>query len=136
MTPEIEEEWDNHASNNAFKWLRQMNARKKIARLESCYDQSLRDKIEIFAKNETAKELMLKDCILVEGAIKTDKIIFSLDEKARTEFDEIARAKVKALKVIMWSNPTKVEEECILWLEKGAKNEKKRKLGQNLEESE
>ncbi|MCA6525250.1 MAG: hypothetical protein IM570_04450, partial [Pseudanabaena sp. M179S2SP2A07QC] len=61
-------------------------------------------------------------------AIATDKIIISLDEKARNPFDKAAQS-IKELNEIMWVNPDKPEENALLWLENGASKEKQRQLG-------
>ena len=55
---------------------------------------------------------MLKDCLLIEAALATDKIVISLDEKVRRYFNQ-ASVTVKNLKVILWINPEKSGDKAI-----------------------
>ncbi len=71
---------------------------------------------------------MRKDYRLIEAAIVTDRIVISLDETVRILFAAVVRS-VGKLRNIVWVNPSRTEEEFILWLENGAKPEKRRLLG-------
>ena len=65
---------------------------------------------------------------LLEAAIATDGIVISLDEKAREPFKKAAKT-IKELRMIMWANPDKPEEEVLIWLADGVAIETKRQLG-------
>jgi hypothetical protein len=55
-------------------------------------------------------------------------VIISLDDEARQLFNTAARAILRIQKIV-WTNPTAQEENCISWLENGAKSEVRRCLG-------
>ena len=128
MTQEIGEEWQRHQSSFARQWLLSMTARRKVYRLGDVLDSDLRGRIERVASSERAAEAIRKDYRLIEAAIVTDRIVISLDETVRRLFAVVARD-VGALKSIAWVDPAKAEEQPLLWLENGAKPDKKRLLG-------
>lgn len=128
MTQEIGEEWQRHQSSFARQWLLSMTARRKVYRLDDVLDNDLRGRIEQVASNERAAEAIRKDYRLIEAAIATDRIVISLDDRARNLFT-VAAQSVGNLRDVAWVNPDKAEEQPILWLENGAKPEKRRLLG-------
>ena len=129
MTPEIKAEWDKHQSSFALKWRAKMIAKKKLVYISEALLPELRKQIEATPeKDNNIKEAMLKDCLLIEAALATDKIVISLDEKVRRYFNQ-ASVTVKNLKVILWINPDKSEDKAITWLQDGAKIEPARLLG-------
>ncbi len=127
LTPEIRDEWHKHQSNFAKRWLISMFARKKAELIDSAEDQKLRDKISRAAQSEKARAAMLKDVHLLEAALATDKIVVALDETVRALFIEAAIS-VGEIRNVVWVNPDRVNEEPLLWLEEGAKPDKKRRL--------
>jgi len=130
MTPEIKTEWDKHQSSFARKWKASMVAKKKLEYLSAIsIDRTLRNRIDSAAESDKEREAMWKDILLIEAALMTDKIVVSIDEKARKPFSKAA-AKVSELQAISWLNPDKLEETPLEWLAAGAKVEKKRLLGQ------
>ncbi|MCA6526244.1 MAG: hypothetical protein IM570_09755, partial [Pseudanabaena sp. M179S2SP2A07QC] len=115
LTDDIKEEWDKHQSNYARRWRSSMLAKRKVEyRADIAFDQKLRDRLDKVAESDKTREAMWKDCHLLEAAIATDKIIISLDEKARNPFDKAAQS-IKELNEIMWVNPDKPEENALLW---------------------
>jgi hypothetical protein len=92
------------------------------------FDQALRDKLDKIADSDRPREAMWKDCHLLEAAIATDGIVISLDEKAREPFKKAAKT-IKELRIIMWANPDKPEEDVLVWLSDGVAIETKRQLG-------
>jgi hypothetical protein len=128
MTTEVYGEWKRHQSGFAYEWRVAMIARKKLQVEKVAQNSELRKRIESAAKNDRQVYEMLKDAHLIEAAIVTDKAIISLDELVRNLFSE-ATGNVKELRYILWVNPDKAEDQCIVWLEGGARVEKKRLLG-------
>ncbi len=108
-----------------------MRARRRIKTLDITIDAKLRRKIENSSANKNQREAMRKDFRLIEAALAADKIITSLDEAVRLLFDATATS-VAELKRVAWINPDIVEEEYTLWLQGGAKHERKRLLGYRL----
>ena len=95
----------------------------------SQFIKELWNKIEETIDINQGVQAALKDFLLIKAALGTDKIIVSLDEKARKPF-KIAAIQVNELKDIVWINPDKIEEEKpIEWLENGAEAESDRLLG-------
>ena len=92
MTPEIRDEWNKHKSDFARQWQINMMSKKKIHILKDISpDHDLWNQVETVAKSDKDRGIMIKDMLLIEGAIATDQIIISLDEKARTTFKQVAK---------------------------------------------
>ncbi len=128
LTTEILEEWHKHKSKFASRWVASMFARKKARLIGSAENQNLRDKISRAAQSEKARAAMLKDVHLLEAALATDEIVVALDEIVRGLFTEAAIS-VGEIRNVVWINPDRVNEAPLLWLEEGAKPDKKRRLG-------
>ncbi len=94
----------------------------------------MRPKVQRAAETKTACDAMLKDMLLIEAALHTDRIVISLDETVRKHFD-VTSEHVSALKYIAWVNPCITEETAIDWLKDGAELEKERLLGYRRESS-
>jgi hypothetical protein len=127
MTPELKQEWDKHQSTFARKWRVSMIAKNKYKYCKNVTLDELRKQLEYIAQTYDKREAMWKDICLVEAAIKTDKIVISLDEKVRQYFSEISED-IPEIGIIFWSNPNKNEDQVIKWLEDGAVLENKRQL--------
>jgi hypothetical protein len=65
---------------------------------------------------------------LLEAALATDEIVVALDETVRELFIEAAIS-VGEIRNVVWVNPDRADEKPLLWLEDGAKPDKKRRLG-------
>jgi hypothetical protein len=134
IAPDVAEEWRRHRSRFFQTWRVSMTARRKIVSLEVGEDHDLRARISACASSPKDAEAMLKDCHLIEAALASDRIVISLDETARGLFSTAAR-RVRALKLVVWVNPDRSEEEPIDWLEGGAERESHRRLGFDPERS-
>ncbi len=66
----------------------------------------------------------LKDLHLIEAALATDRIVVSLDERARRELA------VDASKDIVWVNAVLEGGHAVYWLRNGAPDKEEWKLGQ------
>ena len=136
MTPEIRQEWDNHQKSFAVRWLVAMERQAKIQLHDSLRDEGLRDKMTSLIGQQIGRDkitqevcaIMLKDCHLLEAALESNKIVLSLDNKARFHF-KVASVEIEDISEILWVNPDKAEENAIAWLEAGAEPEKHRQLG-------
>src|SRR5207245_884085 len=124
MTCDISEEWKAHQSNFARGWRASMEAHKKVERCGSVANTPLRTIVENVATHNQGRDVMRKDMHLIEAALATDQAIVSLDEEARSLFVRAAKS-VGRLRNIAWVNPNRPDEEPIVWLEQGAKGEKK-----------
>ncbi len=109
-----------------------MVARRKLCFVVECSDDELRNRIEDVASSKKDRDAMLKDCLLIEAALATDQTIISLDEIVRELF-ALASPRVRELREIVWVNPDNVDEQPVKWLGRGAKPERKRKLGFRVE---
>ena len=131
MTPEIWDEWARHMSSFARKWLVSMYAKKKVYRPPgSVVDEELGDKISDAASNDTERDDMSKDALLIQAALATDCAIAALDDAALRAFRKAAKS-VRRIRRIVWVNPGKTNERAIAWLEKGARIESTRQLRPN-----
>jgi hypothetical protein len=120
MCKEIAGEWKKHQSRFASSWLVAMQSKGKIVRIEIPEDSTLPEKLEQLEVGEKGIKAMLKDVHLVEAARQTDLRIVSSDEAARKLF-RAASEHIDELKPIHWVNPTIQEDNCIVWLQAGAK---------------
>ena len=138
MTPEIQKEWDDHASRFSRKWQANMIAKKQFSYQSLSADSSLRKIIEesvlIFYTDLSdeaifnIKNSIFKDCCLIEAVLVSDKTVVSLDDKtARIYFSQAAK-QIKEIQEIVWVNPSKNKEKPIEWLMNGAPAETERFL--------
>jgi hypothetical protein len=126
ITKKLNNEWKKHASKIANEWLTSMKSKGKIIVIDESSLESIEEKINNSISNEGIKNIMLKDSHLVSTALKADKIIVSLDKKARNHFSKLGES-IPELSKIYWVNPNN-GEDAIQWLKDGAKNDKRFKL--------
>jgi hypothetical protein len=104
---EILTEWKNHESDFAKEWRAEIVSKGKDILLNSGGHEKLKNKIIRenininFSKND--KKAILKDFILIEAAIETDKIIVSLDIAAETICNNLNH--IVQLQTIKWLKP-------------------------------
>ena len=128
MTKAITEEWRRHRSGFSAKWLVQMYGRRKVYRCNAEHDEDLRNRIAA-AVPVNRSQAAEKDVHLIEAARRTDLLIASQDQRARSVF-RAASVRVLELKPIVWVNPTLSADEPICWLRNGAQSDAHRRLGQ------
>jgi hypothetical protein len=105
-----------------------MRSIRKIDQYSINADDDLRRRIEEVAPDESVARIMLKDAHLIEAAIAADRLVASLDDVVRGHFSR-ASARFGSLSEIVWVNPSSTAEGPIQWLENGAKDDSRRKLG-------
>jgi hypothetical protein len=118
MTPLLRDEWKRHQSLFARAWLAEMTSRAKVEAIADIRNEALR--VEAPGTASATKDLHL-----IEAALATDKIVISLDERARAELAVPAAAEV------MWIHPVDEGGRVIYWLNKGAEPVDAWKLGQH-----
>lgn len=130
MTPDIRDEWSRHESRYARTWrLKMISLRTKVIDIRSQENQDLRSEIEKAAPDAHIARIMLKDVRLIEAALVADRIVVSLDDKARGHFAN-ASHRVPVLQTIVWINPNVKTNKFLKWLEEGAKPSKAFMLGE------
>jgi hypothetical protein len=112
----LREEWNRHQSLFAARWLADMRSRGKVEDIADLRNEELRAE----APGTVSAQ---KDLHLVEAALVTDRIVISLDDRARTELSVPAAAEV------MWVHPVDEGGRVIYWLRSGAALVKEWKLG-------
>jgi hypothetical protein len=130
LSPELEQEWKKHRSYFAYKWRTSMYARRLITIIESPVDSNLRKRIQATVQNPSSGvwAAMEKDCLLIEAALATGKIVLSFDEKVRGHFERSSKD-VAELRSIMWANPSHPEEGVVTWILAGCERTQDRCLG-------
>ena len=128
MSPPIMDEWNKHKSITARQWLVSMFSRKRVLLIEPEVLEEVRQKLPEIADSQKDADAMLKDVHLVEAALATGQIVIALDEIVRVLFGKSCQT-VGVMKVVVWVNPDKAEENALAWLEEGAEPEKHRQLG-------
>ena len=128
MTPELSEEWNEHQSIFAARWLKSMIARRRFVYTMLPQNRTLSDEIERTAVGERDIEALRKDFHLLQAALETDQTVISLDETIRGLFKR-ASQQVGEIRDIIWVNPDRTtEEHPIAWLQNGALPEPNRRL--------
>jgi hypothetical protein len=117
MTPLLREEWKRHQSLFAARWLAETTSKAKVEAIADVRNEQLRAE----APSTVSAQ---KDLHLIEAALATDKIVISLDDRARTELSVHAAAEV------MWVHPVDEGGHIIYWLNKGAEPVDQWKLGE------
>ncbi|WP_289407622.1 hypothetical protein [Bacillus pumilus] len=115
MTKDLHEEWFNHASAYTIKVYFLLKAKRRIKEI---HDHETVEDIRIKTHSVKDKQRILpilKDIHLLEAAILTDKIIFSLDDKARNNFNHLYNC-VSGITDVCWLNPSIEQEEVTEWL--------------------
>ncbi|MHB8626334.1 MAG: hypothetical protein ACYDBJ_06285 [Aggregatilineales bacterium] len=136
FTPDITEEWKKHQSAFARQWKTSMYAHRRID--EIAYETLIQlivhkrlDKLRVMiariAMSDKNRDIMLKDCHLLEGAAITDEIVLSLDDEVRALFAQ-ACAKIGPIRAIIWANPDSHNSEILIWLNEGASVKKEWQL--------
>jgi hypothetical protein len=120
-------EWKKHRSRFARLWLASMFAKRKVDAAGVGMDAALRGKILDTAASEKEREAMAKDLHLLDAALKTDRIVVSLDDEALGIFARTS-GRVGEIREIVWINPAKAAEGVIEWLEGDTPAEEGRKL--------
>lgn len=129
LSNDILKEWKDHESSFARDWRIGMIAKKKLYIIKGeTVDDRFRAKIANIGLTIRPLRELLKDCLLIEAAMKSDKSIISLDEEARLGFRR-ASLPIREIRTIVWVNPERTDDDPIGWLEEGAKNERYRILG-------
>jgi hypothetical protein len=105
MTPRVREEWNRHQSLFARAWLAEMTSKAKVEDVADVPNEALRAE----APGTVSAQ---KDLHLVEAALATDKIVISLDDKARAELS------VHAASDVLWVHPFDEGGHVIYWLTK------------------
>lgn len=116
MTRDLAREWDNHQTRFSARWRAEMRSRRKIVDVEGIENAEFRSQIRTSAA-------VLKDLHLIEAALATDRIVVSLDERARRELA------VDASKDIVWVNAVLEGGHAVYWLRNGAPDKEEWKLG-------
>jgi len=121
MTPAIEAEWERHFMRFTLNWYTRVVASGRTVEPENAQNDALREEI-------ASTNAGLDDVHLLEAALATDKIVSSLERRARNRFRDVAR-QVHAVGAIMWVNPTNANETPLDWLRQGCPYETPRTLG-------
>ncbi len=123
MNKELINEWNQHKSYYAKKWLASMHARKKI--IKNSDDLSFEQKIIISPNlTEKQKKAALKDIHLLNASKNHGKTIASGDDAARKIYVVLAVSHHE-ISNILWINPKTNSNEIIDYVKnvKKAKNE-------------
>jgi len=138
ISPAIQKQWKEHASQAARRWWRQMLVRKKVvpvadAEVERCIAPDgaaagLQRSIDRHFGEGDERTEVLGDVLLVTAALAAQAAILSNDRKARRRFRTVART-CRALRTVEWSIPPEAADDVVPWLERGAPVEPRRQLG-------
>jgi hypothetical protein len=129
MSNGIRDEWQNHPSDFATLWLARMVGKKRFVKIDPPLDEELWSKIPDTAVSEKQRGEMIKDILLLEAALESDRRVVSLDENTARKYFSRAAKTIPKLREIVWVNPDKPEEKPIEWLQAGAPAEDFRMLG-------
>jgi hypothetical protein len=106
FSPDISREWDKHASGFALGWLKLMISRKRREVVSSGSHIAIRVRLDHCQFTPSELAAAIKDFHLIDAALATDRIIFSLDATACALFVQ-ASTKIAELRPIIWTDPSK-----------------------------
>ncbi|MGG0610957.1 hypothetical protein [Bacillus altitudinis] len=116
LTEELKAEWLNHKSSYTAKVLTKTKQEQRIIKIKGYEDtQDIRQKVHNI-KDKQRIYAILKDVHLLEAAILTDKLIVSLDNKARNNFSHFYNC-INNLPNVCWINPCENSESALDWLD-------------------
>ena len=130
LSPELIDEWNKHQSRFARRWRVEMTSRDLVRDIPSPVDSNLRTRLQSTVENQDPGvwKAMEKDCLLIEAALATGKIVLSFDEKVRGHFERSSKD-VAELHSIMWANPSHPAEGVVTWILAGCERTQDRCLG-------
>lgn len=128
LSPTLNREWREHRSAFTREWLVSMFAKRLVITLGDQENTELREKLATIKMKEKERENAEKDFFLLELALQTDRCVSSLDETVRSIYKSVAQT-MGEIKLIVWVNPTVVDEKCLDWLNDGCPADKHRQLG-------
>jgi hypothetical protein len=127
FTEPVYAEWKKHESTFARTWRASMVARKMLVRSQVPEDPVLRDELKEAGETERGRSAMTKDAHLIEAALAMDRTVVSLDDAVRALFGAATKC-VAVLRDVIWANPAKPAENCLKWLDDGARPDAHRRL--------
>jgi predicted ABC-class ATPase len=133
LNKQLFQEWEKHESKYALRIRVALASKGRIVFKKNTENDSLRQLIQNSTVDKSRIKPMIKDIHLIEAALLTDRIVISNDNKVRNHFNSVSD-KVHYLKLIIWINPTIMEEEAVKWLLDGALEEESRKIGSNFQQ--
>ncbi|MGE1234049.1 hypothetical protein ACQJ0G_01300 [Bacillus altitudinis] len=127
LTQDLKTEWLNHQSYYTLKVLSKTKEERRIIKIKDYEDvEGVRQKVNNI-KDKQRIGAILKDIHLLEAAILTDKLIISLDNKARSNFSHFYNC-ISNLPNVCWINPCDSQENALSWLDSKDKYSKERFL--------
>jgi hypothetical protein len=96
--------------------------------------ESLEQRLSRAADEDSLRAIMIKDRLLLEAALSSDKRILSLDDRVRDQL----RAHIERLpelRSIHWANPRLQHEQVVTWLQAGAPDDRNRRLERQVEQN-
>jgi hypothetical protein len=126
MTEKIEGEWKVEESHRATKWRRWMQSHGRIQWLRPDQLDEVAVDLECVHASSADKKLMAEDLDVLRAAMRTDKIVISLDDEVRELF-AAAAVQLPAVGSVMWANP-KEEADPGRWIRMGAPTQERRLL--------
>jgi predicted nucleic acid-binding protein len=123
----LADEWNRHASRQGRRWLKQMQNRRKVDKLELRRIDEIRGRLASLARGPADERAMIKDAHLVATAVEYRARVLSLNDADRDRFRAAAQ-QFGDLGLVLWANPSREEEKVGAWLEGGAPDEALRRL--------
>ncbi|WP_410638072.1 hypothetical protein [Amycolatopsis sp. lyj-346] len=118
MTPELQMEWERHATRFMTRWLANMEQRCRVRRERDRRLADLRESIMAFVKQQEKRDVILKDVHITEAAIFFQVAVFSFDDTQRRVLSEL-RVHYELLGGVQWFNPESDGQHSLEWLQGG-----------------
>lgn len=132
LHPELRTEWNEHMSRFSRTWLTRMFARRRVDDGTAPCPNDIEPAVRKRVRDKEILAAVMKDLHLVCGAIASDSIVISCDDKAR-EHMLVPAKDVAAIGDIMWESPCIKVDNTLAWLEKGAPFDRSRCLAKELQ---
>jgi hypothetical protein len=115
MTSTLKNEWREHRSTYAHKWLLEMHGRRRVIVIYPPLHEATRAKMAGLSNGP--RKAVQKDLHLVEAALATDKRVASRDDAVRSHFCSLCIT-VTALRHVQWVNPAS-NATALAWFRDG-----------------
>lgn len=127
MTPQLAVEWLRHQSLFSMSWLAEMRLRNKVDMVDG-EEGGLATRLASTKVSGSVPRAFREDAHLIDGALRTDRVVVSLDATARQQYSAVVEL-LPQLRRVMWVDPSNKPDAVMRWLEQGAEHDPASCLG-------
>jgi hypothetical protein len=115
FSPEVDREWNKHASVFSVRWRYQMTVKKKIRKVRDKPSTLLRKRVAEILPDPYDVAAILKDVHLLEIGLHHGSGVISSDDRTG-RLSAIVAASYPPLGRVQWVSPHEPEGTCLAWI--------------------